>query len=328
MHDALPAGIADARALLEHMMRARVISSRMMRLKRAGRIGSHHASIGHEAFVVGAVLGLRGPDWVFPGPSEWYAALCRGSSLEAYVHHAFGSAADPTQGHACPDHAPSRAVRVVPPSGLPGAHLPQAVGAAWAAKIQRDDVAALALFGAEAVDSGDFHNALNFAGVFRAPVVFVGLARRGDSIASRAVAYGLASATVDGSDALAVAGVVREATRRTTEGKGATLIEVVQPELEDAALTRDDTLAPSTLFELGPHDPIARLRRALERDARLAADLPESVTRDVRDVTERLDRAIALAEAAGAPEASTLFDGVFAEVPPHLAAQRRMLSGG
>src|SRR5690606_24211558 len=103
----------------------------------------------------------------FPGPREWYAALARGMPLAEYVHHAFGSAEDPTRGHSPPDHAPGRRYRVVPPSGIVGAHLPQAVGAAWAAKIDRSDVAVLCLFGAKIVASGDFHNAMNFAGVFK-----------------------------------------------------------------------------------------------------------------------------------------------------------------
>src|SRR6185312_9497883 len=109
------------------------------------------------------VLAARANDWIFPGMREWAAAIVRGMPLANYVHHAFGSAKDPALGHAAPDHAPARAFNVVPPSGLVGAHLPQGVGAAWAAKTRKENVAAIVLFGQEAIDTGDFHNAMNFA---------------------------------------------------------------------------------------------------------------------------------------------------------------------
>ena len=181
-------------ALLRHMVRARVVSARMVALQRSEKIGSHHASLGEEAAIVGAVARDARDRLDLPGAREWYAALARGLPLGAYVHHAFGSAEDPTKGHAAPDHAPARAVHVVPPSGVIGAHLPQAVGAAWAAKIEKASVATLALFGAEVAANGDFHNALNFGGVFKAPVVFVCRAKADARIVDRAVAYGLASA--------------------------------------------------------------------------------------------------------------------------------------
>ncbi|MBX3234384.1 MAG: hypothetical protein KIT84_38160 [Labilithrix sp.] len=280
-------------ALLRHMVRARAVSVRMVALQRAGKIGYHASSIGDEAVVVGATLGAGDDDWIFPSVRDWAAALTRGMPLVEYVHHAFGSKDDPAVGHSAPDHVPARAYRIVPPSGVPGAHLPQAVGAAWAAKTKKERVRAVVLFGPEAVDTGDFHNALNFAGVFKAPVVFVARA----PVASRAVAYGLASAKVDGGDAVAVQETVAAALAR----EGATLIEAVPPRFSSPELT-----------ELGPEDPITRLRA--------------SVSADTGGIEQELDAAIAAAEAAGPPAKSTLFDHVYAEVPRHLEAQLRNLS--
>lgn len=304
-------------ALYRHMLRARVVSSRMVALQRRGVIGYHSASIGDEAAIVGAALAMRPGDWVFPSVREWYAALARGLPLGAYVHHAFGSAQDPAKGHSAPDHAPARAHRVVPPSGVAGAHLPQAVGAAWAAKIAREDVAVLALFGAEVAEGGDFHNAMNFAGVFKTPVVFVGRAAPGKALADRAVAYGLANAQVDGGDALAVFAVVKAALARAVDGKGATLIEVVMPSFPELASRDDDAFVGGDLVDLGASDPLTRLRKAI------GAAAP-----DVADVKRELDEAIAAAERAGAPSPATIFENVYAGVPAHLAAQRRNLTGG
>ncbi len=312
-------------ALLRHMVRARAVSARMVALQRSERIGFHTSSIGEEAAVVGAVLAMRETDWVFPGAREWYAALARGLPLGAYVHHAFGSAEDPAKGHAAPDHAPARKFNVVPPSGVIGAHLPQAVGAAWAAKIRKDDVAALALFGAEVVEGGDFHNALNFAGVFKAPVVFVCRAKPEKRIADRAVAYGLASARVDGADALAVLAVVKAALARAKEGKGATLVEVVSPVLSRLATLEDGALASGDVLDLGDDDPLTRLRRVLARERSIELGAHESIA---QEVGVELDAAIAAAEKAGAPSPGTIFENVYAAVPAHLKAQRTTGSGG
>jgi TPP-dependent pyruvate/acetoin dehydrogenase alpha subunit len=264
--------------IVSHMVRVRAISARMVRLQREGKIGYHASSIGDEAVIVGATLAARPNDWLFPGMREWAAALVRGMPLANYVHHAFGSAKDPALGHSAPDHAPGRAFKIVPPSGVVGAHLPQGVGAAWAAKTREDKVAAIVLFGKEAIDTGDFHNAMNFAGVMKAPVVFVCRA----PVADRAVAYGLASAIVDGGDVNAVHHAVEAALAR----EGATLVQAVPPSFADLA-TRED------LYDLGAGDPL----HGVPKDHAIEAEL---------------DRAIAEAEAAGPPAPSTIFDHVFA----------------
>ncbi len=319
-HAAAPEKTPDlpGTALYRHMVRARVISGRMVALQRRGAIGYHSASIGDEAAIVGAVLAMRPSDWIFPGAREWYAALARGMPLATYVHHAFGSAEDPAKGHSAPDHAPARTLHVVPPSGVVGAHLMQSVGVAWAAKIAREDVAVLTLFGAEVADGGDFHNAMNFAGVFKTPVVFVGRAFGDRRLADRAVAYGLANARVDGSDALAVFSVVRAALARATDGRGATLVEVTMPSFPELASREDAAFESGDLVDLGATDPVTRLRSALSGgvDARGHVD----------EVRRELDEAIAAAERAGAPLPATIFDHVYAGVPAHLAAQRRLLT--
>ncbi len=288
----------------------------MAYLQRSEKIGFHATSIGEEAVIVGASLAARDADWIFPGAREWYAAIARGMPLGTYVHHAFGSAADPAKGHQSPDHAPARKWNVVPPSGVAGAHLAQAVGAAWGAKMQKAGVAAIALFGAEVAESGDFHNAMNFAGVFKAPVVFVCRTRAGRERSERALAYGLASGRVDGSDALAVHSIVRASLARAAEGKGATLIEAITPQLDTLADLDDASLATGNVLDLGEGDPLVALHR--RADKRL-----ESASSIATEVKAELDAAIAAAEAAGAPALATIFEDVYADKPAHLAAQER-----
>lgn len=267
-----------------HLIRLRLLSARLVQLQRAEKIASHHASLGEEAAIIGATLGLRGPDWVFPSVREWGVGLARGIPIAEYVHQAFGSARARAKGHAPPDFVASREARVAPASGVAGAHLPQAVGAAWAAKIRKDDVATLALFGGEVLSSGDFHNALNFAGVFKPPVVFM---CRAEGSAARAVAYGVASAKVEGSDVSAVQKLVREAVERAAAGKGSTLIEA-------------------------PTEPITSMDDASLASDAVLGDLPrdESFLLEVR---AEIEAAIAAAEAAGPPAPSTIFEDVYAQ---------------
>jgi pyruvate dehydrogenase E1 component alpha subunit len=306
--------------LYRHMVRLRLVSARMVALQRSERIAFHTSCLGEEAAIVAATLAARDHDWIFPGAREWGAAIVRGLPIATYVHGSFGSAADPGKGHQSPDHPSARRLRVAPASGVVGAHVPQAVGLAWAAKIKKDDVVAVALFGEGATSTGDFHNAMNFAGVFKAPCVLVcrnnGRAAstpttrqtKSESFAQKALAYGVASAKVDGSDPIAVLTLMQAAVARAAEGKGTTLVEVVTwppAELPEGA----DALT------LGDADPLVRLRAVLERDEHLDTAAHDAL---VRETNAELDAAIAAAEAAGPPAPKTIFEDVYAEVPRHL----------
>lgn len=313
-------GLAAARTLYAHAARARLVSARMTFLQHAGRVAFHAACIGEEVAIAATAMALRERDWFFPGHREWAGALVRGISTAAYAHQAFGTANDAVKGHGAPDHPASRARHVVPASGLIGAHLVQAVGAAWAARMRKDDVVTLAMFGTAAAATGDFHNAINFAGVFKAPCVLVSRASGGGvkkaDLADRAAAYGVACASVDGGDGLAVLTLVREAVARAAAGKGATLVEVAT---ERFTSLPDDWSAPE-LLSLGPTgaDPLARLRAALERDGALDAVGHDALVSELR---AEIDAAVAAAEGAARPPFASIFEDVYAEVPAHLRAQ-------
>jgi pyruvate dehydrogenase E1 component alpha subunit len=323
--------LSDAVALYRHMVTLRLVSARMVDLQRSEKIAFHSSCLGEEAVIAAATLAARPNDWVFPGVREWGAALVRGLPLANYMHHASGSARDAAKGHSPPDHPPARKYRVAPASGIAGAHVPQAVGAAWAAKIKKDDVATIAIFGEGASSSGDFHNAVNFAGVFKPAVVFVCRNDGRERFAStreRAIAYGVASATVDGSDALAVLTVVRAALARAAlsgAAKGATLIEAITHPIAAGSPALAGVPAAAwqrggvELLSLGDADPIVRLRRILEREKLVESGADEAIA---KDVGAAIDAAVNDAERAGPPATSTLFDDVYAEVPAHLRAQK------
>ena len=304
-------------ALYEHMVLARAVDERLVALQREGAIASHASAAGQEALIVGAAAAMQDADWIFPSSREFAAALWRGMPLVAYAHHAFGTRGDAAHGQSAPDPPFWRAARVASASPLVGTQIPHAVGVAWAARIQKADVAALVFFGEGATSSNDFHTGLNFAGVTRAPVVAVcrndGWATSTPSsrqtasagFAIKALAYGLHGARVDGGDVVAVLRVVRDARARAVAGEGGTLVE--------AMVSRQD---PS---EKADTDPVARTRRHLEGRGLWDPAREERLSGEVR---ADLDRAVAGAMAEEKPSRDTLFDHVYAELPWHLQEQR------
>jgi len=313
------AGQLDAaRAMFRHMIRLRLVSARMVELQRAEKVAYHASVLGEEAAVVAAALSARPNDWIFPGTREWGAALVRGMPIARYVHHAFGSAEDPAKGHAAPDHVPAREWKVVPGAGLTGAHLPHAVGAAWAAKIKKEDAVTLALLGDGATSTGDFHTAMNFAGVFKAPCVFVcrnnGRATstptsrqtHTETLAEKAVAYGVASARIDGAHPLEILATLKAAVARAAEGKGSTLVEVVT---RPFAAELPDGFWVSAALGVGDGDPLVLLKHYLERDEHLEIGEAESLVAETR---AEIDAAVLAAERAGKPKTETIFEDVYA----------------
>src|SRR3989475_9751399 len=117
-------------------------------------------------------MALEKRDWVFPAYREPGAALWRGYSVETLIAQAYGNAKDPQQGRQMPNHYGARDINYVPVSSPVGTQIPQAVGAAWAAKIRKDDIVTMTYFGDGATSEGDFHAAMNFAGGFKAPTIF------------------------------------------------------------------------------------------------------------------------------------------------------------
>lgn len=271
-----------------------------------GRIGSYAETRGYEAAIVGAVAALASEDVVVPGRREAGVALYRGLPLRAWVAQLFGNGNDLSRGRGLPGSpAVPRALNVVPGSPHGGTQLPHATGMAWAAKIQGRPTVVLATLDAAATTAEDFHAGLNFAGVFRVPAVFVALGdmnrdapvTHSETLAVKALAYGLAGARVDGRDLLAVYAAVHAAADRARRGEGATLIEAV----------------------LGDGEPFERLRAWLASekilDAAAEAALRTEVEGEVR-------AAVAAEEPVGPPPVRAIIENVLAR--PSLALEEQL----
>ena len=318
------------------MRRLRALDARMILLQRQGRVGFYGAAQGQEAVPIGTGLAVHRDDWVFPALREQSVMLVRGFPLRAFIAQVFGNAGDVHKGRQMPSHQAGRAVHQVSWSSCIATQLPQAVGAAWAMRARKTGAVAIAFLGDGATSQADFHAAMNFAGVWRAPCVLVcqnnhwsisvpterQTASR--TFAVKARAYGMPGVRVDGNDLLAVVRVARDALARAREGKGPTFVEAVTYRM-GAHSTSDDPTRYRSQDEVDSwarKDPLDRLRRHLVHlglvdDARDAA-LEKELDREIGD-------AIDAVEALPQPDRATLLDEVYADPPWNLREQRAEL---
>ena len=316
---------AELVALYRWMALNRALDERMTAMQRQGRIGFYIGSLGEEAAVLGAARAMEPSDWIFPCYREHGAALMRGMPLVTYVCDLLGNAGDAMLGHQMPCHEAWRPALFASISSPIATQIPQAVGAAWAARIRGDDMVSLAYFGEGATSANDFHTGLNFAGVNRVPVVLlcrnngwaISVPRErqtaSETIAQKAIAYGIRGERVDGNDLLAVYNATRRARARASRGEGPTLVECVTYRLGGHS-TSDDPRAYRPAELVDPwlaKDPIPRMRRYLARRG-LMGEADERALQE--SVKEEILRAVKEAEAfPQKPPLETLFRGVYSE---------------
>jgi 2-oxoisovalerate dehydrogenase E1 component alpha subunit len=311
--------------LYRWMVLNRALDERMISLQRQGRIGFYIGSIGEEASVIGSAAAMEERDWLFPCYREHGAALLRGMPLATFLCDLLGNAGDLMKGRQMPCHEAWRAGRFASISSPISTQIPHAVGAAWAARIKGDDMVALTWFGEGGTSASDFHTGLNFAAVRKVPVVFVcrnngwaiSVPRErqtgSETIAQKAVAYGMPGERVDGNDLLAVHDATRRARARAAAGEGPTLIECVTYRIEGHS-TSDDPRAYRPAELVAPwkeKDPILRMRRYLGARGVLDDAADARIREEVR---AEIQRALKEAEAfPPKPPLETMFEDVYAE---------------
>src|SRR5437879_6666032 len=271
---------------------ARRFDERMVRLQRQGRIGTFAPIKGQEASQLGSVITLRATDWMVPSFRETAAMIWRGWPIEKILLFFAGYVEG---GRPAPDQ------RDLPITIPVGTQLPHAVGLAYAAQYRGDDAVVMAYFGDGATSEGDFHEALNFAGVWHVPVVFVcqnnqwaisvPLKKQTHSktIAQKALAYGLPGIQVDGNDVLAVYAVAREAVDRARAGEGPTLIECVTYRLGVHTTADDPTKyrAEEEVKMWEQKDPLTRFTAYMRQKSLLEDGLEQQVDEEIALAVER-----------------------------------------
>jgi pyruvate dehydrogenase E1 component alpha subunit/2-oxoisovalerate dehydrogenase E1 component alpha subunit len=283
---------------------------------------------------VGTAAALADGDWIVPALREAGVGLFRGMPLRQYVAQIFGNAHDNSKGRQMPCHPCDRGVNYVVMSSCVSTQVPHAVGIAMAMKIRGDaGRVAIGYMGDGGTSEGDFHVALNFAGVFRPPCVLVcqnnqwAISTPGkrqtasETIAVKGLAYGLESLRVDGNDVVAVWEATRYAVEKARRGEGPTFLESLTYRVsahsssDDPSRYRDESVTQEWRTQ---RDPLQRMRAWLTARGWLSEaedrSLAESIEAEVRD-------AIAAEEAAPPPPIESLVEDVFEEVPWHLREQ-------
>jgi pyruvate dehydrogenase E1 component alpha subunit len=259
---------ADLRLLYRTMLASRRLDERCLQLQRQGRLGTFGPCRGQEAASLGAAYALQGRDWLCPSFREAAGLLWRGWPMINLLHFWAGS----ELGNVVPD-----GVNDLPISVPIGTQCQYAMGIAWGCKLKSQNAVCLVFCGDGATSEGDFHEALNFAGVFNLPLIVVvqnnqwaisvprDRQTHSQTIAQKAIAYGIPGLQLDGNDLLAVIVGVREAVERARTGGGPTLIEAVTYRL-GMHTTADDPKKYRTDEEVKlweARDPLPRLRNYL-----------------------------------------------------------------
>ena len=308
----------------------RRFDERLLSLQRQGRIGTFPPVKGQEAAHLGAVALLRPSDWMAPSFRETPAELWRGRSMESVILYNNGF----SEGSAI------EAERNDLPISIPVAsQVLHAVGLAWAIKYRKKDDVVMTFFGDGGTSEGDFHEGLNFAGVFQLPVIFIcqnnhwaismplSKQTRSKTIAQKALAYGIHGIQVDGNDILAVYTAAEEAVHRARSGEGATLIECVTYRVA-MHTTADDPKRYRTDKEVEQwikKDPLVRFQKYLLSKELLTKEKIEAIEKEVeKEIQDAVDRSEEKMKSLGNP--MDMFEHAYHELPPHLMDQREKLA--
>jgi TPP-dependent pyruvate/acetoin dehydrogenase alpha subunit len=334
--DQFPAGLTaeDIKRMYEGMILIRAYDERQKNLQRSGRIGFCVTSTGEEAVQVGTSHALEANDWVYPYYRQYGIMLYRGVPLNVLANHLYGNEGDLAKGRQMPAHYTHRDTHFVSSSSVIGTHLIQAAGTAMAAKYKKDPSVTVTYIGDGGTSSNDFHSAMTFAGVFKPPMVLfivnnqyaisLPVAKQcgAETLHSKGVGYGVPAIRVDGNDVFAVYQASREAYARARAGEGPTLIELFTYRAGPHSSSDDPTRyrgneAESWLSE--DKDPIARARRYMQSLGIWTEAYENQVWEEART---RINLATSEAEATAEPSWDSLFEDVYAELPPALIRQR------
>lgn len=317
----------ELRDLLRLMTLSRRLDEECVRLHAEGELAVYPPFSGQEAAQVGSAFALAPDDFVFPSFRELAAALARGVGPVTYLEYHRGT------WHGGPwDVMAERFGPICVPLATQVVH---AVGFALGMKLDERPVATLAYFGDGAASEGDFHEACNWAGVFKAPVVLFcqnnGWAislpfeeQAAASVSARAAGYGIPGVQVDGNDVLAVWQVTKEAAERARWGKGPTLIEAITfrmgPHLtnDEPSKYRDDEL----VARWRQLDPIERFQRYLLGEGIVTEEVLEALASTSDDFVARVGAGVV---ATPAPDPADLFEMVFEGIPLDLTRQQRAM---
>ncbi|WP_210469269.1 pyruvate dehydrogenase (acetyl-transferring) E1 component subunit alpha [Sporosarcina sp. 6E9] len=305
-----------------HMVRIRTFDRKAINLQRQGRLGTYAPFEGQEASQVGSALALESGDWIFPTYRDHGATLTFGADMVRTYLYWNGRV------EGC---VPPEGKNIFPPAVPIATQIPHAVGAAWAEKMKGTKNGAITYFGDGATSEGDFHEGLNFASVFKVPVVFfnqnngyaisVPIERQMNSatIAQKSIAYDMPGVRVDGNDCFAVYFETKKAFEHARSGNGPTLIEAITWRTGAHTTADDPTKYRSEDEGKDFVDPIDRLEMFMKN----YGYWDEEWTLDIREKTDlEIESAVEAMEGYPAAKVEDLFINVFENMPAQLIEQK------
>ena len=324
-HESLGLDEDDLLRIYRHMLLARMVDERSWILNRQGKAAFVISCQGHEGAQVGTAYNLRpGHDYVYPYYRDAGITMLLGQSARDQFLSLLGKKEDPNSaGRQMPGHFSSRELNIVSASAPVGVQYPQAVGTALAFKMRGEDGMVLACGGEASTSSGDWHEAMNFAGIHDLPVVFlvenniyaISVPEKmqvAGSIAKRAEGYGFPGVEVDGNDVLAVYEAAKEAFDRVRRGDGPSLIEAKTYRLTAHSSDDDDRRyrEREEVEEWRLKDPIVRFEKYLEEAGVLDAEKKEEMAAGIK---VEIDEAVEYAEGAPYADPEEALERVYAE---------------
>jgi 2-oxoisovalerate dehydrogenase E1 component alpha subunit len=323
-------GLTDEQALEMYwsMLLARRLDERMWILHRQHEVAFHISGIGHEAAQVGAAFALKkGYDWVHPYYRDHALVLALGMTPRDLMLALFGKEGEPSSGaRQMPSHFGYRPLKIVSGSSPVATQIPQASGIGFAIRYKGTDEVVLTCFGEGSTAEGDFHEGLNWAGIYKLPVIFLcqnnqyAISVPTDkqmavkNVADRAVAYGMPGIIVDGNDVLESYRVINEAVARARRGDGPTLVEAKTYRPVPHSSDDDDrTYRPrEEVEEWKRKDPILRMQQYL-----LSIDLLDDAKIQAYEVRAKqiVDDATEFAKNAPFPKPEFALANVWGQVP-------------
>lgn len=315
LHEELGLSVETLRQMYYKMLLARKLDERMWILHRQGKVAFHISGMGHEAAQVGVAFALKpGYDWLYPYYRDMALVLSLGMEPRHLMLALFGKKEDPTSGaRQMPAHFSYRQLNIVSGTSSVATQIPQAAGIALAARLRKEDAVVVTCFGEGSTSEGDFHEGLNWAGIYKLPVIFVCQNNQYaisvplhkqmavENVADRAAAYGIQGIIVDGNDVLAVYRTAKEAVERARAGQGATLLEAKTYRPVPHSSDDDDRSYRSReeVEAWKKRDPLLRFEAYLEEHGILGDELKQET---LERVMAKVDDATSYAEKAPFPE--------------------------
>jgi acetoin:2,6-dichlorophenolindophenol oxidoreductase subunit alpha len=311
-------------AMYRWMLLTRAYEDKAQELWSTGLVvESLHGSQGQEAIGVGACCALRPDDVINPSLRTRAAFLVRGVPVRRFLAGMLGKSTGAANGKATAHHMGYKEGGILLGSAIVGASIPVSTGAALAFQMRGEDRVSVCFFGDGTTQRGDFHEALNFAGVLKLPVVYIiennlyseftPIEKHfaGKSLAARADGYGFPGVTVDGNDILAVYDAVQEAAERARRGEGAALIECMTYRQRGHSSSHPPTEGrdPAEVEAWLKRDPIVLFRAELERRGLLGPGEQASMK---ASVDAEIDEAVEFAIASPLPDPAELYRDVYA----------------